>query len=223
VPTERILVLANSRKIGGRCVAGLSLERFDWVRPVSPEGEGELSDEACDVGGRLPRLLDVVTFEHCGPEGDPAQPENVVLTDAPWTSEGRADRALAHRMLRRAAQGAPPLLGNNGKAVPEHVAADGIDASLALIAPSRLRFGHGPAVDREQRKPRALFDWGGQAWNLPVTDFIVGPRVIERPAGLYAWEELGLPAASALFLTMSLSLPYEGWCYKLVAAVVPMP
>jgi hypothetical protein len=209
--------------MGGRCVAGVSLESFDWVRPVTPDGEGELSNEECDVGGRTPRLLEVVTFEHSGPQGDPSQPENVIVTGTPWSSEGRADRELARQVLYGAVRRHPPLLVNNGKAVPEHVAADGTDASLALIEPAHLRFGHGPAAEHEQRKPRALFVWGGQEWNLPVTDLIVGPRVIQRPAGLYRWDELDLPTVSSLLLTVSLGVPYDGWCYKLVAAVVPAP
>lgn len=218
-----MLVLANSRKTGGRCLAGVTVDGFRWVRPVSAHGQGELNDEECAVDGHMPQLLEVVTFEHDGPEGDPAQPENVVLTDAEWTSEGMASPALVHEVAQQVTLTEPPLLVNNGAAVPEHVAAEGIDASLALVAPTHLRFGHGPEAHQSASGPRALFVWAGAERNLPVTDFVVGPKVLQLPQGVYAPEDLDLRAESALRLTVSLGIPHESWCYKLIAAVVPLP
>lgn len=218
-----MLVLANSRKTGGRCLAGVALDDFSWVRPVSAVGQGELSDEECAVDGHTPRLLEVVTFEHDGPEGDPAQPENVVLNDAAWTSEGMASTALVREATRQVTLTRRPLLVNNGAAVPEHVAAEGVAASLALVAPTHLRFGHGPEAHGSAPGPRAIFEWASAERNFPITDFVVGPQVLQQPPGLYAPEDLDLPPASALRLTVSLGVPHEGWCYKLVAAVVPLP
>ena len=114
------------------------------------------------------------------------------------------------------------MLGNDGNAIPEDVAAVGVEASLALVVPARLSFGHGPEVHPSAPGARALFRWGGRDRNLPITDFVVGPAVLQRPPGRYALEDLGLSTASALYLTVSLSVPHEGWCYKLVAAVVPL-
>ena len=103
---ERILVVANSRKTGGRCVAGVSLRNGRLVRPVSPRGNGELSDRECGVGGRTPRLLEVVSFAHRGPEDDPAQPENVVIANAPWKLEGLANPGKALALLLKVADSA---------------------------------------------------------------------------------------------------------------------
>ena len=44
--TDRYLVLANSRKEGGRCVAVVD-GAGNWLRPVSGAGTGEL------IGGQL--------------------------------------------------------------------------------------------------------------------------------------------------------------------------
>lgn len=128
-----------------------------------------------------------------------------------------ARAAMKHVTLRR-----PPLLVNNGAAVPEHVAAEGLEASLALIEPVQLRFGHGPQAHQSSSGARALFRWGGEGRNFPITDLLIGPRLVQHPPGLYTPAELGLPE-SELLLTVSLSLPHEQWCYKLVAAVVPLP
>jgi len=115
------------------------------------------------------------------------------------------------------------LLVNNGAAVPEHVAAEGVDASLALVAPTQLRFGHGSQAHASSSGPRALFRWRGSDRNFPVTDFAVGPRILRHPPGVYTPDDLGLPREPKLRLTVSLGVPHEEWCYKLVAAVVPLP
>jgi putative nucleic acid modification protein with dual OB domain len=134
-----------------------------------------------------------------------------------------APAALVHDAVQEVTLTQPPLLVNNGAAVPEHVAVDGVDASLALVAPTRLRIGHGPEAHPSAPGARALFVWAGAERNFPISDFVVGPRVRQRPQGLYAPEDLDLPAESKLRLTVSLGAPHEAWCYKLVAAIVPLP
>jgi hypothetical protein len=215
-----MLVVANSRKMGGRCVAGVSLHTGRFVRPVSPHGDGELSEVECWVGGRTPRLLDVVSFAHRGPDGDPAQPENVVIADAPWKLEGPGHRGQALQLLLKLADKRTALFGNRGRAVLETIAAEGLDASLALIEPKRLRFGHGPQAEAHAGSPRALFEFGGQDWSLPVTDFDFGPKILRMPEGVYGWEALGFDEPKRTLLTTSLGTAHEGWHHKLVAAVL---
>jgi hypothetical protein len=217
---ERILVVANSRKTGRRCVAGVSLRNGRFVRPISPHGSGALSDRECRVDGRTPRLLDVVSFAHRGPDGDPVQPENVVVADAPWKLEGPANRSQALELLLKVAARGSPLFVNRGRAVPDTVAAEGLEASLALIEPAHLHFGHGPQAHAHAGSPGALFRYGGQAWSLPVTDFDFGPRILRMPEGVYGWEALGFDEPKRALLTTSLGTAHEGWHHKLVAAVL---
>lgn len=219
----RILIIASSRKLGGYCVAGVSLSDRRLLRPVSPYGSGALSSRECRVRGRTPRLLDVVSFEHVGPAGDPAQPENLVIADKPWRLEGRADSDRALEVLLAVAHRGPTLFVNHGRAVPAHVAAAGLSASLLLIEPKNLRFGHGPQADAHTGSPRALFRFGGQAWNLPITDFEIGPRLLRLPEGVYGWSELGLARPERTLLTVSLGSVHDDWHHKLVAAVLRFP
>src|ERR1700744_6789351 len=62
--SKTILVLANSRKISGRCVAGKELVGTGfggWIRPVSLRPAGELSEADRQFqDGTDPKLLDVV-------------------------------------------------------------------------------------------------------------------------------------------------------------------
>ena len=218
--TERILVVANSRKTGARCVAGVSLDDGRLVRPVSPLGTGALSDKECRVAGRTPQLLEIVSFTHEGPGKDPAQPENLVIDRTPWKLEGAAESGQALRVVSGAADHGPGLLSNRGRAVAAHVAAQGLDASLALIEPIKLRFGHGPQAEGHRGSPRALFGFGGQDWSLPMTDFDIGPRILRLPEGVYGWEDLEVETPERAFLTVSLGTAHEGWHAKLVAAVL---
>ncbi len=220
MPGARILTIASSRKLGGYCVAGVSLSDGRLLRPVSPYGSGALSARECRVRGRTPRLLDVVSFEHVGSAGDPAQPENRVVADKPWRLEGRANSDRALEVLLGVAHSGPTLLANHGRAVPAHVAAAGLSASLVLIEPDGLRFGHGPRADAHTGSPRALFRFGGRAWNLPITDFDIGPRLLRLPEGLHGWADLGLDRPARTLLTISLGSVHEDWHHKLVAAVL---
>lgn len=219
-----MLVVANSRKMGGRCLAGVSLSSGRLVRPISRCGSGALSDEECRVGARTPRLLDVVSFVYEDREGDPAQPENVVIAPTPWKLIGPLEPGEALEVLLPVAHRGPKLFVNNGRAIPEHVAAEGMESSLALIEPERLRFGHGPqAEEAHAGSPRALFRFGGKDWSLPVTDFDLGPKILKRPEGVYGWAELGEDEPKRALLTVSLGTPHEGWHHKLVAAVLSFP
>ncbi|MCY3914347.1 MAG: hypothetical protein OXG43_14035 [Chloroflexi bacterium] len=63
--TKRIVCLANSRKMGGRCVAGKELladgRMGGWIRPVSDREHEEVSAYEQQLeGGSEPHALDVI-------------------------------------------------------------------------------------------------------------------------------------------------------------------
>ena len=62
---KRIVCLANSRKFGGRCVAGKEINPNGtlgvWVRPVTNQGNGEVTNWECQYpDGTEPKVLDVL-------------------------------------------------------------------------------------------------------------------------------------------------------------------
>src|SRR5262245_24223954 len=87
---RQLLVLANSVKKSGRCLAGREIisegERYrlgSWLRPVTDHGEGELLDaERTYQDKTLAGVMDVADVPLCGKVTDPCQPEH-------WRSAGR--------------------------------------------------------------------------------------------------------------------------------------
>lgn len=97
--TKSILLLANSMKKGGRCVAGIEVtpsdgEEFDlggWIRPIDPtQDEGTIPYHRTVIGNRNLKPLDCVKIRFTGPANDPYHPEDVVIvTTSKWEQDGR--------------------------------------------------------------------------------------------------------------------------------------
>jgi len=157
MPFEEILVLASSRKLGGRCVAGIT-RSGEWLRPVCGQPRG-LRRAECEVEGRWPAVLDVVRFGYQERLRDPTQPENVLIDHSAWELKAQVTPAEAYGRLRPFLTTGTGLLGNRGKAVTEEEAAGGVEASLALVAPtSGVSFLIRPAEETQGKlKPRAVF------------------------------------------------------------------
>ena len=211
----RLVCLANSYKHGERCIAGKLLETGEWVRPVSPEGHGEIPWRARLIGGREPLPLDVLDIplqEEC-PDGG-CQPENRLLAPGEWQ---RAGRMAADDLLKYVDEVADrPLLYNYVDRVPTTL--------FARIPRPRwrsLQLVHCYHADfhRDARKPddwRVTFDYHGAEYaGLKVTD----PVALMR---LGRGERLDGP----FVLTVSLGMPFrptntsKEYCFKLVAGVV---
>lgn len=224
MPIDEILILACSKKWGGRCVAGISRKSGSWVRPVSNRSHGELDPYHYRIGGRNIEPLDVVGFEHGGQIDDPSQPENVEVGASRWWLTGRVERADAAAVISPHLVDGPALLGNRGSAVTEEKATRGVDASLALVRPRSTQFHLEPPREGTDRlRPRVSFDLGGEDYDLALTDYLVAPRLMKAGLGAHALTDLGFDAEAAVYLTVSLAEARDGWCTKLVAAVIFLP
>lgn len=223
MPADAFIVLACSKKIGGLCVAGIKPSDARWIRPVSGIGAGQLYPSQCEVDGHNPRHLDIVSFRHTGPTYDPAQPENVLITADPWRLDGAVALSDAYETLRPALVGGPALLGNCGRAVDDEVAQQGMSASLALVEPDDLQLVLEAGFNKPS--PRAQFRLNGCFYNLPITDFEVGPALRRAGWGTHDWEELGLEQPEKVLLSVSLGEPIQpgGPHWKLVAGLIRLP
>lgn len=224
MPVNEILVLACSKKWGGRCVAGISKRTGDWLRPVSNHPHGELYPYHYRIDGRDTEILDVVGFEHGGGADDPSQPENVEVAASRWWLTGKVDAADAVAVISPHLVNGPTLLGNRGLAVPGEEAMRGVGASLALVRPRSTEFHLEPPRKGTSRpRPRVGFELGGQRYDLALTDYLVAPALMNAGLGTHELIALGFDADADVFLTVSLAEARDGWCTKLVAAVLFLP
>ena len=226
MPTFDILCLANSHKRGGSCVAGLRLDGGGWIRPVAPKTpHGELYPVHYILqDGTYPQLFDRIRIPFIGRRASAHQPENWLIADEPWQLIGRGLSAELMPLLEPYIIAGPALFGDfSHKILSDRFENKPAVSSLSLVRPGNLRW----RVENRQynsHKPSAQFELGGtSAYRLPLTD----------PAWLGAFRTMapgetpvtacGIAADCKVLLTVSLGDPWEdGYCYKLVAGILPL-
>lgn len=219
---KRIVCLANSRKLNGRCIAGLELLEEgpgSWIRPVSAREHEEVSEyERQYEDGSDPQVLDVIEVPLLEPRANPYQPENWLLDpEEYWARVDRFPAADLDGLVDGG--GALWLNGNhtyNGRndQIPIDRATEA-DSSIKLIRVDDMHlkvFVPGEAFGNTKRRVQAGFRWGGDEYWLWVTDPIVERAYLGGQDGDYAMGQK--------YLTISVGEPYNGFCYKLVAAVI---
>lgn len=226
--TVDIICLANSRKLGGKCVAGVRLDGRGWVRLVSGTGDGSLSALQCQLSqvGREVQVLDIISVRLLSPSPKPHQPENWLIADEPWRLARRPLSRRVLRMLDDYIVHGPELLRGKTDRVPfSWLSTDPAEASLALVEPENLCF-YATHSFRGKPQLRATFRLGSQEYNLVVTDvFWEGLLLSQLPVGVsLPFESMPeLHSKYRVLLTISLGEPLHGYCYKLVAAVILLP
>lgn len=211
----QILVLANSKKSGGRCLAGIRTDTLDWVRPVTLSGHHEMPTNSCtnSLTGKPIRPLDLIELEISDPRPLKHQREN-------WLSKPESIKFLKEMPLEKAF----PKLETKIESMPWFLR-DGSTKihpavyrnyktnapSLALIEVERAELLHNQRGSR-----RIHFRHGSKNWDLPFTDdyYKGADGKLER---------------TLLCLSIGEEWPEsdgasdQGWHYKLVAGLVSLP
>jgi hypothetical protein len=219
---KRIVCLANSRKLNGRCVAGKEVAdaRPDaWIRPVSAREHEEVSEyERQYPDGSDPRVMDIMDVPLLDPRPRGYQQENWLLDpDHYWEHSGRADWSdlarLADRVEPLWIDGIHTYNGLNDK-IPL-AQAGAIRSSLRLLHVAGLTlsvFKPGEAFGNPKRRVQGRFRHGPTEYRLWVTDPVYERAFLSRPDGEYQLGES--------YLTVSLGEPHNDACYKLIAAII---
>lgn len=219
---KRVVCLANSRKLTGRCIAGREIGRGKpgaWIRPVSARASREVSEyERQYEDGSDPRVLDIISIPVLKPLPEKWQTENWLLDDEfYWRKEGTWPRFDLSDLLDPVAplwiNGFHTYHGNNDK-IPDESMRD-VSGSLRLIHARRTRlavFSPGEAFGNRKRRVQTHFSHAGADYALWVTDPKYERRYLAKLDGTY---DIG-----DCYLTISLGEPYQGACYKLVAAII---
>lgn len=223
MPSKKSIVcLANSRKLNGRCVAGIELaqgRRVGWIRPVSARDHEEISEneyqypDGCD-----PRPLDVIDVPLIGPKPWDYQQENWLLN--PSERWQRVDRLtwgdlppLADPIDRLWYNRYSSIHGVNDR-IPQEFARR-LGSSLRLIRVDYVNLSViAPNRDFPNSKPRVMgtFSYAEDEYRFSVTDPIYEREYLRKEFGDYLIGES--------FVTVSLGEPYIEYCYKLIAAIM---
>lgn len=216
---KRIVCLANSRKLSGRCLAGKDPQSAKWIRPVSDRPHEEVSEHERNYeDGSDPRVLDIIDVPLKAPSPRSYQSENWLLDpDYYWIRRGRASwsvlAALADDPSSLWSQGDSTRQGCNDRV--ELATAETLTNSLWLIPLDAMVlrvFAPGESFGNRKRRVHGEFRYNGISYHLWVTDPGVEREYLMKADGRYP---LG-----PCFVTVSLGEPFEGHCYKLLAAIV---
>jgi hypothetical protein len=232
---KRIVILANSIKNHGRCLAGKELVRKNgkfeagpWIRIVA-------SDEGAEVPvglmleqfGRTIKLLDVIDIPLEGAVPRPDQPENWLLVRrAPWRDRGAISSAEIKALLDHPLK----LWGNHERSVPEGFVQEMPEpASLYFIEPEvvgPVRIStkegtddSGSRFDRHHR--RISFRYRAMSHEFTVTDPALQeqcyPELPERGEPL---RSIDIGLGGPTYVCISLTPLFRGKHYKIAAGFV---
>ena len=220
--TKRLVCLANSRTLHGRCVAGREWNGAAagrWIRPISARDGGEVSEyERQYEDGSDPQVLDVIDVAVLESRPKDYQTENWLLDPkCYWEKAGRLSwfdlPALADPIAPLWIDGHSTYNGLNDK-IPA-TATGSVTDSLRLIHVNRLRLvvcRPGEAFGNNKRRVQGRFRHGDREYGLWVTDPGWERTYLAKLNGTYNVGEC--------YLTISLGERYQDACYKLIAAVI---
>jgi hypothetical protein len=223
---DRIVCLANSYKHDHRCVAGISLATKKWVRLVGRKIPGCLTlRETCYPDGREAALLDVIEVELGEECGSNCHPEDVYVTEKPWQPIRRFDEHRDAQFLASYVNKGPAILQGYGDRVyVRKIEGTPVEKSLEIIHPENLWWWI--REETGKRRNRAIFRAGNvvrACYDLAVTDPIWLEKLRSLPFGIYPHAQFFDGKPPKTLLAVSLSELFEGFHYKLVAAVVCLP
>lgn len=212
------ICLANSYKHGGRCVAGIEIA-FDiknkpiivrhpdgrpcWIRPISNESDGSIPNEIA----RGIKLFSVVKLTDVVPCPHKAHVEDVKYSQMVCKyGYFTPNDDLMNLCLDKKHQN---IFYFQGKAVSAQMV-ERLDYSLMFIHPENAQ----AYIDenKEKSKYRIKFNYYGSSYDFPITDPVFLEAFKAKP-------ECSLELKN-VYLTLSLGLEFEGFHYKLVAAVI---
>ena len=213
-----IVCFANSRKTSGRCIAGKEWNNGTpglWVRPVSARVSHEVSLEECRYhNGRDPAPLEIITIPCLAHKPIPHQSENHLLNaDRNWESNCKLSWQQVSTWVD-----SPHSLWGTGHSSYEYVnnrvpEATTVSESLSLIPVDELQVIVGPkSSDYPKRIVRGEFQHQCQRYRMSITDPVIENQYLGYNDGHYT---IDTP-----ILCVSLGDPYQGFYYKLIAAVL---
>lgn len=214
----KIICLANSKKNGDRCIAGIDICTEKWIRPVSRLEDGSIPASKRLINGKEPQLLDIldIPVDKTG-ENFGFASENLNIIPGQWQKVGQF---VPNQLIKYC---------NNNLCVL-HNAWKFVEVTFLKRLPFSQRktiqlvYVEKLLIEWDEKKMK----WRGSLHNinstilngLPITD----PKFIEALRS-------GYKPQNPCLVTVSLSLPHnpliDNWghgavCWKLIAGVIEL-
>lgn len=208
----RLIILANSFRPGGRCIAGIDIETGEWIRPVSRD-----ADRAVPVSvAENVKLLDIVSIPLASDKPrDCYQRENRFVDSWDWKV---VDSLSPNEIIKYCESNTVILHNRSDKVYSVKMEALPFEQwkSLQLVR-KEVKFHRSPTHNNPDRWAASFYVYGARPLAFVVTD----PMIQDR---LNNGEEVGTDC----ILTLSLAAPWAPTenamkrCYKLVAGVIEL-
>jgi hypothetical protein len=233
----RFLCLAVSRREGGNCIAGIDLDSGEWIRPINVETHGAFGDHeifGMDNQARKRKIvapLDILHFYLHRPDGSKIQPENWEISPASYEKPYLILRRFGEPSDKKALAGCidreGPLLHSYGNRIMsgESLFTSGANRSLSIIQPDDLYWTVGAhPVYANKLRVEADFHFDQSPYCISVTDPEWEARCKRFGLGRHPHSAVAPVGSGQVLLTVSLAeVPFHGYHYKLVAAVICLP
>lgn len=211
----KIVCLANSFRVGGRCLGGIELDdnnnpillsgRPKWIRPVcNTEHEEVPTNLVSHIS-----LLDIVEFINLKATGHGHQSENILINPNSIQIIGKFPISQLDSISDNARFNS--IFGNRGAAVPEHIVGE-LNYSLMLLSLDTFETNERVFENRQYPQVKLSFRHNNQVYNFPITD----PSFLHK----YGINNNILHGKQKIFVSLSLAAPHEEWSSKLVAGVI---
>jgi len=211
----KIVCLANSYRIGGRCLGGIELNadntptiangRPKWIRPVCNTEHEEVPNHLVSHIS----LLDIVEFQNIGDIGHGHQTENILFKENSLRKVGIFPIASLNNVTDN--QRFNLVFGNRGAAVPEHKVSE-LTYSLMLLSVTEFETNERVFENKPYPQIKLSFKHNNNPYNFPITD----PIFLHR----YGLNNEILSDIQNAYISLSLAAPHEEWCSKLVAGII---
>lgn len=199
-----ILILANSRKPGGRCIAGISTDG-ECIRLVKPGGMAIPKNEA--------KKLNMLRLYSIGGLVREKDEDNVYhIENHTYTSIRDLKCSITNEeQLSQYLQFSKKIYGSTDRKVKEDIA-NGMCESIVFVKVSSLVFKN--VYTGYDVKVRCDFVYNNRNYlDFSVTDTFIEDLFKSKPIGYTARHEVG-------YLLISLGELFKGYAYKLVAGVI---
>ena len=164
---SELLVIANSLKNGGRCLAGINMATGELVRPVQDPSGAQLSDSVTCLENRFLRPGDLIGIELQNSVSQPHHPENQLFKEGTIELIS-SDNILANvELIVKLLRENPYMVRSNTDRIYKYEIEElgQIDGSLSIVLATEISF-----YVNQYGKPRIKFNLNGKCWDLANTD-----------------------------------------------------